>query len=84
MDDVLYDLLKFLDYVLYALTVGDAYLKGEIKKMNKNLKQMIQLNKQANMIALEFHPFFLCCCSRICLLAGHHSLEMLLVWCHVL
>uniref|UniRef100_A0A8I6WYW7 Zinc finger GRF-type domain-containing protein n=1 Tax=Hordeum vulgare subsp. vulgare TaxID=112509 RepID=A0A8I6WYW7_HORVV len=28
-----------------ALTVGDAYVKGEIKKMNKNLKQMIQLNK---------------------------------------
>uniref|UniRef100_M8CKW2 GRF-type domain-containing protein n=1 Tax=Aegilops tauschii TaxID=37682 RepID=M8CKW2_AEGTA len=26
-----------------ALTVGDADLKGEIKKMNKNLKQMIQL-----------------------------------------
>uniref|UniRef100_A0A8I6WTG9 GRF-type domain-containing protein n=1 Tax=Hordeum vulgare subsp. vulgare TaxID=112509 RepID=A0A8I6WTG9_HORVV len=28
-----------------ALTVGDADLRGEIKKMNKNLKQMIQLNK---------------------------------------
>ena len=40
-----------------ALTVGDADLKGEIKKMNKNLKQMIQLNKQANLIALEFYPF---------------------------
>ncbi|XBI54509.1 hypothetical protein VPH35_036525 [Triticum aestivum] len=26
-----------------ALTVGDADLKAEIKKMNKNLKQMIQL-----------------------------------------
>ena len=60
MDDVLYDLLKFLDYVLYALTVGDAYLKGEIKKMNKNLKQMIQLNKQANLIALGFYPFYFC------------------------
>ncbi|KAF7002006.1 hypothetical protein CFC21_017551 [Triticum aestivum] len=35
-----------------ALTVGDADLKGEIKKMNKNLKQMIKLNKQANLIAL--------------------------------
>uniref|UniRef100_A0A8I6XV89 Uncharacterized protein n=1 Tax=Hordeum vulgare subsp. vulgare TaxID=112509 RepID=A0A8I6XV89_HORVV len=28
-----------------AVTVGDADLKGEIKKMNKKLKQMIQLNK---------------------------------------
>ena len=27
---------------------------------------------------------FLCSCSRICLLAGYHLLEMLLVWCHVL
>uniref|UniRef100_A0A8I6YDS7 Zinc finger GRF-type domain-containing protein n=1 Tax=Hordeum vulgare subsp. vulgare TaxID=112509 RepID=A0A8I6YDS7_HORVV len=40
-----------------ALTVGDANLKGEIKKMNKNLKQMIQLSKQANLIALGFYPF---------------------------
>ncbi|KAI5002771.1 hypothetical protein ZWY2020_027421 [Hordeum vulgare] len=43
-----------------ALTVGDADLKGEIKKMNKNLKQMIQLNKQANLIALGFYPFYFC------------------------
>ena len=28
-----------------ALPVGDADLKGELKKMNKNLKQQIQLNK---------------------------------------
>ncbi|KAI4967877.1 hypothetical protein ZWY2020_006980 [Hordeum vulgare] len=41
-----------------ALTVGDADLKGEIKKMNKNLKQMIQLNKQANLIGLGFYPFY--------------------------
>ncbi|KAI5021556.1 hypothetical protein ZWY2020_058286 [Hordeum vulgare] len=41
-----------------ALTVGDANLKGEIKKMNKNLKHMIQLNKQANLIALGFYPFY--------------------------
>ncbi|KAF7031986.1 hypothetical protein CFC21_043218 [Triticum aestivum] len=40
-----------------ALAVGDADLKGELKKMNKNLKQMIQLNKQANLIALGFYPF---------------------------
>ncbi|XBI18436.1 hypothetical protein VPH35_060218 [Triticum aestivum] len=43
-----------------ALTFGDADLKGEIKKMNKNLKQMIQLNKQANLIALGFYPFYFC------------------------
>ena len=38
-----------------APTVGDADLKGELKKMNKNLRQMIQLNKQANLIALGFY-----------------------------
>ncbi|XBI15291.1 hypothetical protein VPH35_057739 [Triticum aestivum] len=43
-----------------AMTFGDADLKGEIKKMNKNLKQMIQLNKQANLIALGFYPFYFC------------------------
>uniref|UniRef100_R7WAJ6 Uncharacterized protein n=1 Tax=Aegilops tauschii TaxID=37682 RepID=R7WAJ6_AEGTA len=43
-----------------ALTVGDADLKGELKKMNKNLKKMIQLNKQANLIALGFYPFYFC------------------------
>ncbi|VAH87742.1 hypothetical protein VPH35_064584 [Triticum aestivum] len=37
-----------------ALIVGDADLKGGLKKMNKNLKQMIQLNKQADLIALGF------------------------------
>ncbi|XBH69787.1 hypothetical protein VPH35_097592 [Triticum aestivum] len=41
-----------------ALTVRDADLKWELKKMNKNLKQMIQLNKQANLIALGFYPFY--------------------------
>ncbi|VAI90904.1 unnamed protein product [Triticum turgidum subsp. durum] len=41
-----------------ALTVGDADLKGELKKMNKNLKQMIQLNKQENLIALGFYTFY--------------------------
>ncbi|XBI10350.1 hypothetical protein VPH35_137643 [Triticum aestivum] len=43
-----------------ALTVEDADLKGGIKKMNKNLEQMIQLNKQANLIALGFYPFYFC------------------------
>ncbi|CAM0880169.1 unnamed protein product [Alopecurus aequalis] len=38
-----------------ALIVGDADLKGELKKMNKNLKQVIQVKKQANMIALGFY-----------------------------
>ena len=41
-----------------ALIVGDADLNGEIKKMNKNLKQTIELNKQANLIALGFYPFY--------------------------
>ena len=44
-----------LVYESAALTVGDADLKGELKKMNKKLKQMIQLNKQANLIALGFY-----------------------------
>ncbi|CAM0944074.1 unnamed protein product [Alopecurus aequalis] len=35
--------------------VGDVDLKGELKKMNKNLKQMIQVMQQANMIALGFY-----------------------------
>ncbi|KAE8797986.1 hypothetical protein D1007_26800 [Hordeum vulgare] len=43
-----------------ALTVGDADLKGEMKKMNMNLKQMIQLNKLANLIALGFYRFYFC------------------------
>ena len=38
-----------------APTVEDTYLKGELKKMNKNLKQMIQVKKQENMIALGFY-----------------------------
>ena len=42
-----------------APTVGDEDLKGELKKMNKNLKQMIQVKKQANMIALGFYFFAL-------------------------
>uniref|UniRef100_M8D7A8 Zinc finger GRF-type domain-containing protein n=1 Tax=Aegilops tauschii TaxID=37682 RepID=M8D7A8_AEGTA len=37
-----------------APTVGDEDLKGELKKMNKNLRRMIQLNKQANLVALGF------------------------------
>lgn len=35
-----------------APTAGDAELKGELKKMNKNLRQLIELKKQSNLIAL--------------------------------
>jgi hypothetical protein len=38
-----------------APMVGDAELKGELKKMNKNLKRMIELKKQSNLIALGFY-----------------------------
>jgi hypothetical protein len=36
-------------------TVGDAELKAELKKMNKNLKRMLELKKQSNLIALGFY-----------------------------
>jgi hypothetical protein len=35
--------------------VGDAELKAELKKMNKNLKRMLELKKQSNLIALGFY-----------------------------
>ena len=38
-----------------APTVEDSDLKAELKKINKNLKQMIELKKQANLIALGFY-----------------------------
>ena len=38
-----------------APMVGDAELKGELKKLNKHLRQMIVLNKQANLIAAGFY-----------------------------
>ncbi|KAE8817872.1 hypothetical protein D1007_04495 [Hordeum vulgare] len=41
-----------------ALTVGIADLEGELKKMNKNLKQITELNKQANLIALGFYVYY--------------------------
>ncbi|KAE8819841.1 hypothetical protein D1007_02213 [Hordeum vulgare] len=43
-----------------ALTVGDADMKGELKNINKNLKDMIELNKHANLIALGFYAFYFC------------------------
>ena len=33
----------------------DAELKGELKKINKNLRRMIELKKQSNLIALGFY-----------------------------
>ena len=33
-------------------TVVDVELKAELKKMNKNFKQLIELKKQSNLIAL--------------------------------
>ena len=35
-----------------APMAGDVELKGELKKMNKNLRQLIELKKQSNLIAL--------------------------------
>ena len=39
-----------------APTVGEVGdLKGELKKMNKNLRQLTELKKQSNLIALGFY-----------------------------
>ena len=38
-----------------APTVEDADLKGELKKMNKNMRRMIELQKQSNLLALGFY-----------------------------
>ena len=38
-----------------APTVGDADLKGELKKMNKNLTQLTKLKRQSNQLALGFY-----------------------------
>ena len=43
-----------------TLTVGDADLKGGNKEDEQELEDMIQLNKQANLIALGFYPFYFC------------------------
>jgi hypothetical protein len=32
-------------WIIWAPTVGDAELKGELKKLNKHLRQMINLKK---------------------------------------
>ena len=36
-------------------TTGDAEVKGELKKLNKQLRQIIDLNKQANMMNAVFY-----------------------------
>jgi 16S rRNA C1402 N4-methylase RsmH len=55
-----------------AATVGDAErveVKAELKKMNKQLKQIIELKKQDNMMAVLF--LFLCNLSPFCLSSDH-------------
>ena len=41
-------------YANVAPTVGDAELKVELKKINKNLRQLIDLKKQANLLPAGF------------------------------
>lgn len=38
-----------------APTMGNAELKGELKQLNKHLRQIIDLNKQANLTAAAFY-----------------------------
>ncbi|KAE8810357.1 hypothetical protein D1007_12943 [Hordeum vulgare] len=38
-----------------ALTLGDAYMLGELKNKQKNLNKRIQLKKQVDLIALGFY-----------------------------
>ncbi|XBJ06807.1 hypothetical protein VPH35_012420 [Triticum aestivum] len=56
-------------------TVVDVELKTELKKMNKNFKQLIELKKQPNLIALGILAL------GIFLLDGHLSLEMFVYCC---
>ena len=42
-------------YANVPLMVADAKLKVELKKMNKNLRQLIDLNKRANLMAAGFY-----------------------------
>ena len=68
-----------------ALTVGDADLKGGDKEDEQELEADDSIEQAGESDSFRILSLlFLCSCSRICLLAGHHSLEMLLVWCHVL
>ena len=47
--------LEQLPHGSVAPTVGDADLKGELKKINKNMKRIIELQKQSNLIASVFY-----------------------------
>ncbi|KAE8785374.1 hypothetical protein D1007_40966 [Hordeum vulgare] len=47
--------MKILRYDSVAPTMGDAEFKGELKKLNKHLRQMIDLTKQANLIVAAFY-----------------------------
>ena len=47
-------------------------VKGELKKMNKQLRQLIELKKQANLMD---GCFLLYNCGRILIIA-HHALEV--------
>ena len=38
-----------------APTMGDAELKVELKKVNNNLRQLLNLKKQANLLAVGFY-----------------------------
>ncbi|KAI4974708.1 hypothetical protein ZWY2020_048315 [Hordeum vulgare] len=38
-----------------SLNMGDAELKGELKKLNKHLRQMIDFKKKDNMIGVAFY-----------------------------
>ena len=40
-------------------TMEDAELKGELRKLNKNLSQIINLKKQANMMVGGFYCFII-------------------------
>ena len=43
-----------------AATVGDADVRAELKKMSKQLKEIIALKKQDNLMARLFYFFVIC------------------------
>ncbi|KAE8772766.1 hypothetical protein D1007_55179 [Hordeum vulgare] len=46
---------EILLYDSVTRTMGDAELKGELKKLNNHLRQMNDLTKQANLVAATFY-----------------------------
>ena len=60
---------------LVAPPMGVAEVRGELKKLNKHLRQINDLKKQVNLMAAGF--LFLYNCSMICLFADHQSLEVI-------